>query len=298
MNEKQYSMKLAQACPYLAAMHAERSFTRAAERLGVHQTAVSHRIRDLEAMLGYSLFERTTRSLRFTPAGEALCAAARLAVDQMDGARRRVEAMRRSSAVRISASSSLAMKWLLPLLGDAREDGLDFAVLVQEDAVDLRAGEAEVAIRFGVGPYPGLYAERLTTCVMQPVASPRLSGIGELLKNPDWRGSAPLIADRRGENDGTGFSWTAHAALHGADPPRNAPIHAFDRADLALQAAIDGLGVALGRTLLIERDIANGLLVPIGEPAPMRASYWLVSPHDAERPPGVSALFDWLRDKV
>src|SRR5512146_949104 len=161
MNKKSPSghlSRLSQMAVILDALGRARSFSRAAEELGLHQSAVSHRIRGLEEALGLKLFERTTRIVETTRAGELLCDASSRAVSLLRQALDAAGAIGSGAALRISVPSSLAMKWLLPLLPAAYEDGLDLSLDVRDDFTDLARGHADAAIRFGNGPYPGLHA--------------------------------------------------------------------------------------------------------------------------------------------
>ncbi|MEQ9200393.1 MAG: LysR family transcriptional regulator, partial [Rhodospirillales bacterium] len=120
--------KLSQATALLAAIARDGSFSKAAERLGVHQSAVSHRVRGLEEALGMPLFERTTRKLALTDAGEILCTAATRAMAEWQAATDQLRRNRDSDGIRLSLPSSLAMKWLLPALPRAVDAGLDIAI--------------------------------------------------------------------------------------------------------------------------------------------------------------------------
>ncbi|MBL4906489.1 MAG: hypothetical protein JKX94_03480, partial [Sneathiella sp.] len=88
-------------------------------------------------------------------------------------------------------------------------------------------------------------------------------------------------------------SWSALASAQGHKTPLSAD-HYFDRSDLMLQAAISGLGIAVGRTLLIENDIESGFLKKIGPSAPMKSAYWLICTHDTARTSRFQQLAKWL----
>ncbi|MBT0963854.1 LysR substrate-binding domain-containing protein [Denitromonas iodatirespirans] len=286
--------KLLQALDLLAEVYEAGSFSRAAERLGIDQSAVSHRVRALEAALGFTLFERTTRRVTPTRAGTLLCQAAGRASADLAQALAAARELRSGGAIRLSVPSSLAMKWLVPRLADARRDGLDLSLEVREDLAALDQGQIDAAIRFGPGPYPGHHAQRLARCRLQPVASPAyLRHAGVSAEGASLIGLGRL-ADRRGEQDGTRFSWADYLVASGGGPIDGpAPMY-FDRADLMLQAAIGGLGVALGRSLLIEDDIRLGLLVPVGPSAPSASDYWLVTRYESADTESMNRLMRWL----
>ena len=288
--------RFSQAALILEAVGRTRSFSKAAQQLGIQQSAISHRIRGLEEALGLKLFERTTRAVERTRAGMLLCDASGRALLHLRQALDAATAIAEGAALRISAPSSLAMKWLLPLLPAAYEDGLDLSIDVREDFTDLASGHADAAIRFGMGSYPGLHATKLSACDLQPVASPSyLARFGG--RQPDLSSDAVvLLADRIGESDGTGFSWASYAPQ---DAGKNRAVtYPFDRADLMIQASIAGLGIALGRTLLIENDLRHGLLQAVGPARPMRSAYWLVCRPELMGSDRMTTLESWLKKRV
>lgn len=298
MDRSEMVAKLVQASSLLAAIGEEQSFTKAAERLKVHQSAVSHRTKSLEDALGQTLFERTTRRLRITEAGEILCHAAIDAMVRWDTALDKLERSRSINLIRLSLPSSLAMKWLIPALPRAQEIDLDISLEVKEEHIDFQVNEADAAIRFGRGPYPGLYSAHLAHCRLQPVASSTYLGDrsigGALLNNAE----TAFLSDRRGESDKTDFSWDYYFSANGPVMNDFEPDYQFDRADLMLQAAISGMGVGLGRTLLIESDLEAGFLKPIGPSVGMRSGYWLVCSASFAETNRFERLHAWLKGEI
>ena len=284
--------------PVLAAIAREHSFSKAAEKLGVHQSAVSHRITQLEEALGFALFARTTRQITPTEYGKVLCAAALETVDVWDAAFERLEKFRTEGAVRLSVASALAMKWVLPNLASAQEAGLEITLDVNDRPVDFTRGTIDAAIRFGAGPYPGLHSTLLKKAEIMPVASPDYVAGDRAFEQMIGSSDTTLLKDAVGERDGTDFSWEYYAGQAGVslDPQINAL--AFDRADLVLQAAINGMGIGLGRTLLIEGDIAQGFLAPVGPAVAMKSAYWLVCSPEFAKTERFQQLAGWLGDQI
>ncbi|MBS8274852.1 LysR family transcriptional regulator [Thalassospira tepidiphila] len=284
--------------PVLAAIARENSFSKAAEKLGVHQSAISHRITQLEEALGFALFERTTRQITPTEYGRVLCAAAIETVDVWGGAFDRLEKFRTSGTVRLSVASGLAMKWVLPNLAAAQDAGLEIALDVNDRPVDFSAGTIDAAIRFGAGPYPGLHSSLLKKAAIVPVARPGYvaggRGLEDVLGNPD----VILLKDAVGERDGTDFSWGYYCAKAGVNLDADFRALAFDRADLVLQAAINGMGIGLGRTLLIEGDIGQGFLEAVGPAVAMKSAYWLVCSPEFAKTERHAKLLGWLKDQM
>ena len=298
MDRKETIAKLIQASPMLTAISEELNFTKAAERLNVDQSAVSHRTKSLEDALGHTLFDRTTRQLRLTEIGEILCHAAVDTVARWDTALDKLERSRSTNLIQLSLPSSLAMKWLIPALPNAQAKNLNISLEVNEEAVDFLANEADAAIRFGPGPYPGLHSSHLSNCWIQPVVSSNYLGDQAdetaLLTDPE----TIFLADRRGEIDGTEFDWNTYFSNSGSVRNSFKPDYQFDRADLMLQAVIGGMGVGLGRTLLVEGDVKAGYLKAVGSSIRMRSAYWLVCSASFAETNRFERLRDWLKSEI
>lgn len=290
--------KLVPSLALLAAVSRNGSFAAAAQDLGLDPSAVSHRIRGLETLLGVTLFDRTTRSVRPNRAGALLCAAATRSLDDVERALTAMQDLRSEKAIRLSVHSSLAMKWLLSRLPDAQRAGLDLSLDVREEPANLHTGDADAGFRFGPGPYPGLHATQLSKCQIQPVIGESFPG-SNLVRDDVLRdGSIPILADRGAEKLRTGTTWEDYWTYLGLGAPGIQPSQNFDRADLMLQGAIGGLGIALGRSLLIEDDIRDGLLRPIGQPVRAPSNYWLVTTAELANSDGIELLRDWLKVQI
>lgn len=298
MDRNETIAKLVTATPMLAAIGEEMSFTRAAERLNVNQSAISHRTKSLEDALGHKLFDRTTRQLRLTEIGEIFCHAASDTLSRWDIALDKLERSRSTNLIHLSLPSSLAMKWLIPVLPNAQAKGLNISVDVNEETVSFHANEADAAIRFGHGPYPGLHATRLSHSWIQPVVSPAyLDSQTEGVNLLDYA-ETTFLADNRGDTDSTDYSWDYYFSETESLKENFKADHQFDRADLMLQAVMGGMGVGLGRTLLIEGDIKTGYLKALGEPVRMKASYWLVCSASFAETNRFERLRDWLKSEI
>lgn len=290
--------KLVQAAPFLAAVYHERNFTRAAERLGVHQTAVSHRITAIEEMLDIKLIERTTRSLNFTQYGSWLCESAAQSIENTEAVLHRIMQARHNATIRVSAPPSLAMKWLVPHMMQAKGAGIDMSVQAQTKLVDFAKGEADIGIRFGYGNYPELNRVKLCGSDMQALASPAYVKEHDIDINNPWASDVDILVDFVSETDPIDWGWQYYAT---GEPKFNASISkasTFDRTDLAIQAAISGLGIALGRSLLYEHEVQNGFLIPLGTPVPAGPSDWLVCSHEFARTEQYKKFAPWLKAQI
>jgi len=291
-------IKLIQAAPFLTAVYQQKNFTKAAEKLGVHQTAVSHRITALEEMLDIKLIERTTRSLNFTQFGTWLCESAAKNVAETEAALHRIMQARHNATIRVTAPPSLAMKWLVPHMMTARTAGIDISVQAQGRLVDFARGEADVGVRFGHGRYPELHCVKLGTSYMQALASPAYIKENGLDTENPWASKPDILVDYASEVDSIDWGWQQYAT---AEPNFNGSIQnasKFDRTDLAIQAAISGLGVALGRSLLYEHEVQSGFLVPLGKGYPSVPTDWLVCSREFARTQKYKKFEIWIKKQV
>ena len=276
--------KLAQAAPLLSTIAIEKSFSKAAEKLGISQSAVSHRVNILEETFGFPLFQRTTRKLQPTEHGLILSRACMDGMACFEQAFHQLEVLVNQGMTRLSVSSSVALKWLVPRIGNAKTHGVELSLDVSEVPVSFSHSSINAAIRFGVGPYPGLHATRLKKAQMIPVASPHYA---ENLESKH----AVILNDTTAQRDEGGFGWSHY----GVAPTNTLD---FERSDLVLQAAINGMGIGLGRTLLIERDIELGFLKPVGPAKQLDAAYWLVCPPAFASTQRYGKLRQWLLEEM
>jgi len=276
-----------------------RSFSRAADELGVTAAAVSHQVKTLEARLGLTLLQRTSRSVLATPAGESLRLAVGAALDGIVAALQRLKPETLARRLEVSSSPSFTSKWLVPRLERFTRSRPDAEVRidVSSDLADLAGEGMDFAIRFGVGRYPGLIAERLFEESLFPVCSPRLlQGEPPLRRPEDLRRHTLLHYEWIAEGDSwpDWRSWLLAAGVEGIDTIRG--LH-FSQTTLALQAALEGQGVALGDSTLVADDLAAGRLVQpfaLAIKGPPQFAYHLVYREATLERPLARAFRDWL----
>lgn len=272
------------------------SFTLAARELNVTQTAVSHQIRRLEEQLGVALFVRRNRALALTREAEDYAPAIRSAFEDMRQATGRLRRFRPDNVLTVSTTMSLAAKWLVPRLGGFQEanPGIEVRISTSMRLVDFRAEAIDVAIRFGHGGWPGLRADWLMAEDIFPVCSPAL--LPSLRTPADLAHHTLLHVDTRRDE------WQLWLTAAGATAALAArPSLTFDQRLMALQAAMDGLGVALGYERIMEADLAAGRLV-----APFTgvryseqpAGYYIVAPKETADMPKIARFRDWLMRSV
>lgn len=267
------------------------SFTKAAAELHVTQAAVSHAIRGLEDQLGVRLFRRGGRQLLLTDAGQAYLPEVRDGFQKLIDATARVSARDAGGALTVSALPSFAAKWLVPRLRRFREahPEVDVRLSADDRVVDFDRDDVDVAIRYGRGEYPGLESVRFLTEEFFPVCSPALLRGPRPLKAPaDLKHHTLLHDDTRTD----WAMWLMAAGVKDVDPYRGP---AFNDSSMLLQAAIDGQGVALGRSALAADDLAAGRLVrPFPFALPADFAYYIVYPQRAAQRAKLGAFRDWL----
>ncbi|EEA01040.1 transcriptional regulator, LysR family [Burkholderia sp. H160] len=273
------------------------SMTLAAEELHVTHGAVSRHIKTLENHLGVPLFRRLTRRIVLTDAGaEFHFAVARL----LGELTREAESLRghdNIASMTISTSVSFASKWLAPRLHrfKAIHPELDVHLDVTDRNVDLDDGQVDAAVRYGGGRYPRVQSERILEETVTPVCSPSYREEVGGLTNPAGLARCTLLHEDRMLANWE--QWFAYADL---DRSRRSRGPAYSHGSMAIEAAIRGEGVALGRSALVGDDIAAGRLVA---PFPdirlkVERGYDLVYRTGNRDHPKVCALRDWLAAEV
>ena len=251
------------------------SFTRAAEELHVTQAAISHQVKALEERLAITLFRRLNRTLLLTDEGQSYLPAVREAFDIIDGATARLQARDRAGSLTVSCMPSFAAAWLVRRLGRFRDlhPEIDVRVDPTDRVVDFAREDADIAIRYGRGDWPGVTAERFLTEDVFPVCSPALLDGPHPLRVPSDLRHHTLLHDLF-ETDWR--RWLVAADVSGVDPRRGP---SFNDSSMVLQAAVDGQGVALGRSALAAADLAAGRLVrPFDVSLPVESAFYIVYP--------------------
>jgi LysR family glycine cleavage system transcriptional activator len=268
------------------------SFTDAAEELSVTQAAISHQVRGLEQRLGLKLFVRRNRSLLLSEAGQAYLPSVRAAFDQLNEATEKLLQKDKGGNLTVTTTSSFAVKWLVPRLGGFQRSHpeIDVRVSTGTSLVDFSREDVDIGIRYGRGQWPNLMAERLVSEDVMPVCAPSLvKGPNGLGKPADLKRFTLLHI---GSFPDDWQVWLTAAGVKGVDASRGV---SFDFALAAYQAAMDGLGVALGRNPLVEPDLKAGrLVIPFEFKRSSDFAYYLVYPPEAIRRRKIKAFRDWI----
>lgn len=301
MTEPISSIRPARALPSLVALRAfeavaaHQSVQRAAAELHVTPTAVSHQLRALEDDLGKPLFERRTRQLVLTGTGQRLFDAVREGLDAVAAGVREARQASARRVVTLSATTAFAARWVLPRLAALHGacPAVSLRVHATETVVDLVRGDADLAIRFGSGPWPGLATQRLGEERYAVMASPRL----KLRKPADLERHALIHFDwgRNARAPAVWTRWAQEAGLPRAKPwlaARDA-LSFTDEAQ-AMDATLAGLGAGLLSLTLTQAERANGLLVQPFGPVLGTGGYFLAAAQAKRDAPGVREVWDWI----
>ncbi len=267
------------------------SFTRAADELHVTQAAISHQIKSLEEFLGTKLFHRSNRELALTEQGLDYLPAVKQAFETLHEATRRLLDTEEPNALTVSALPSFTASWLIPRLGRYLNGHPDINILISPSAQLSTFGDdgVDVGIRYGRGKYPGLFSERLMADDIFPVCSPQLmKGRHALRKPQDLKHHVLLHDDRYGDWQ----TWLLAAGVKGVDPSRGPVI---TDSGMAIQAAVEGHGVALARGVLAANELRSGRLVrPFELRLPADYAYYIVCPQGTADRPNIKAFREWL----
>jgi LysR family glycine cleavage system transcriptional activator len=297
---------MSERLPHLSALRAfeaaarRLSFRDAAEELGITASAISHQIRTLEAYLDVRLFDRLTRAVALTEAGSALYPKLDVGFRLVESAVREVRSLRTASALVVTAGPAIAAKWLVPKLYRFQEQyqGIELRVLTSSRPVDLDREDVDVAFRHGRGDYPGLESVRLFGEAYTPMCAPRLTeDARHPLRVPADLRHQRLLHDDAAALPGKGAAgwaqWLRSAKVRQVDAQAGAH---FGQTDHAIQAAIDGGGVLLGRVSIAAFDLSAGRLVrPFELTLPSPFGYYFVTRQGRQRESAVAAFLSWIQ---
>ena len=276
------------------------SFSLAAQELNVTPAAVGQLVRTLEDWLGSPLFVRSTSGrarLVTTEVAEKVLPDIRAGLERLAVGLERLRSGSAGGVLTVTVSPAFAAKWLLPRIErfQAAWPETDLRLDTSLKPVDFVAQRIDVGVRYGRGQWPGLAAEKLMDEEVYPVCAPALLATATLQAPGDLRGQV-LIHDQSVDTS-TGFAswqaWLRHAGVQGVPTDRGLRIN---NSAAVLQAAIDGQGVALARSVMAHDDLAAGRLVrlfPQVRRESALADYVVYRPECIAQPK-VAAFRDWL----
>ena len=274
------------------------SFKLAADDLSVTPAAISQQIRSLEEFLGVELFRRTNRSLVLTEAAQLSLAPLKEGFERMEEAVDILTESKTSNVLKVSVSPSFASKWLVPRLASYYERRPDAIVKISAtmQITDFKAEDVDIAIRYGIGNYTGLYEEEILRETIFPVCSPDLIEDKDSMSSPCAILNHTLIHDDSMSEDESVPTWAMWLKAAGVEMPDGTPALHFNTHALAIEAAVAGRGVALARSAIAEEDLKAGRLIqPFGEAVPINFAHYIVCPEDKLKNERVQDFIDWIR---
>lgn len=270
------------------------NLTAAANELHVTQSAVSRQIAVLEGYLGVELFRRERHGVTLTRVGRAYAEQVMPAFETIAGATERLLKGTTQGALRVRTYVTFAAKWLIPRLPEFQREHPQVEVRISNAVpdVDFDRDPVDLAIQFGDGRWPRMLADRLFEDETEPVCSPRY--LAE--HAPDPRRPEALLSHRLLVSHYRRSDWDDWLAATGRErDAHDAERMNFSSSVLTWQAAIDGLGVAIGQTAMLAPEFESGLLTrPFGLPLRSGRAYWLVRPLVQRESRKVAAFREWL----
>jgi LysR family glycine cleavage system transcriptional activator len=286
------------------------SFKLAARELHVTPGAVSHQVKLLEEHVGTPLFKRLTRALELTAGAQAMLPKVREGLDALHVAVQRARSREGMRPLTVVSPPNFAARWLVPRLARFTDSHPDIELHVasrqsmvdtDDDVPELEAAndstiESPVAmVRFGSGHYPGSRVDEVLSAVYVPVCSPRLLKGDHPLRRPEDLRHHTLLHDDTVVDEGARPSWGDWLQSVGVTDIDATRGPHFSDAALAVDAAIEGMGVTLAiKSLLATEILARRLAVPFDIAAPTGYAYYLVTPETASENAAVSSFRSWL----
>jgi len=278
------------------------SFARAGEENLISASAVSQRIKALEAQLQFRVFHRQSNAVVLTPEGEEFIAHVRQALDTILAAGIELTDRNRSNILKITALPTFAVRWLLPRLGRFKAQHPDVVLHVSQAyrAANFVQEDVDLAIRYGDGHFPGLASELLFQEDLTPVCSPDLLQATVPGKRIEDLRPQDLADFTLLHSDTCSLNWKSW--LEFAEAPEvleRADTMLFDSCMLSFHAANVGLGFAVANRLYVVEDIRAGRLVaPFKLQQPNRNGWYLVFPKRHGERRKVRDFAAWIRSEV
>jgi len=275
------------------------SFALAAQALSLTPSAISHQINQLENELGIELFARSHRKVELTEEGRRLFWTVSASLEAVNRELLDIKNQALSGTLTVYCRPSLAQCWLVPALDDfARQyPAIALTVLTGNESVDFQQSGIDVAIYYDDGATPPSYQRHyLMDEAILPVCSPGYAQRFNLYGNPSALARCTLLHDRQAWGSHTGpEEWHSWAASFDIALPSSAGI-GFDRSDLAVTAAVNHAGVAIGRRRLVQKQLDRGELVaPFGTMMRQCDQHYSIATSPHRQWPKIERFVEWLR---
>lgn len=259
------------------------------------QVAVSRQVRALELYLGVELFQRSHRAIELTRAGRELRDGASSGFDAIAEAVHRISRRGRQDVLSIQSYTTFSQRWLIPRLPEfqRRFPGIEIRLTSSTGPVDFASSQIDAAIRSGPQFGPEVEAERLAGIELLPVCAPALVQVGGLHRPQDLRRCTLLYSMVR-ERD-----WAEWLAANRCAHLKPLQEIRLESSALAYEAALRGLGVAMGIRVLVDRDLEQGRLVaPFPQAHMLTDAYYVVRPKARSPSVALQRFRTWLAEAL
>ena len=289
---------MARRIPPFAALRAFEALARrgslqaAGEELGISPSAISHQLKSLESHLGAKLLIRTDHRLQIAEAGMALYRDLHEILDRLEVAAMRVSVERETARISINLFPSLASLWMVPLLGpfNAKHPDIVVSLVTQPETIDLSGSDIDLAIQYRSSPPGGYESIELITETIAPLCSPKYLETNGPISAPADLLDHTLIACTCGPEE-----WDVWMERHDSSISRARHWLEVDTRAAALQAAQEGLGIAMGRRPFADLALARGQLTEIfADSVQTGMTYYIVAPERSWSSRNVRTFCSWL----
>ncbi len=279
-----------------------RGFNRAAEELGVTQSSVSQHVKALEEWTGRKLLIRSSHNTSVTDDGQQLADAVKRGLgDIIDVCNHLKQRQSNEQVIVLSCPPGFALNWLFPRLinFDQRYPDLPVSITTHSFSTSISPSDTNLSIRYGTGKYPNLFTQQLMTERMTPVCAPTLPDGEPPLTQISHLARHTVLLDEIGQYEANPPTWSYWAQKAGHDLPRLNRTRRFGQANMAVQMAIRGGGIALGREPLVIDALREGnLVMPFAQFVLSEYGYWLVCNRQTAQQEHIQIFMNWLLEEV
>lgn len=269
------------------------NLTAAARELHVTQSAVSRQVGTLESYLGVELFRRERHGVELTRAGQTYAEQIVPAFDAIANATEKLTKATGQGSLRVRTYTTFAAKWLIPRLPAFKKahPGIDVRIVTAVPDVDFDRDGVDLAIQFGAGHWPRTEADLLFSDEIEPVCRPAYLKLNGGIRRREKLLAGPLLVSQFRRDD-----WDDWLQAQGfADRAAGGERMFFSSSVLTWQAAMDGLGMAIGQHALLAQELQSGQLVrPFAQPLRRDSGHYLVRPAVQRESRKVTAFRDWI----
>ncbi len=276
------------------------SFTKAGEELCLTQGAVSHRIKNLEKQLGFSLFVRLTRRLELTSEGERLLATLNHSFAEIFSELEDIRFNELRGELYIGASPTFALAWLMPRLPSFQKlyPNLNVKIRIKASKLDFKHEPVDLAIYYGNEEHPDLHCQRLFSERLVPVCTSEYAMQFALADDIKKLKDVTFIHCIESlETISPTHEWSTWLKANSVDLDSEHRQYQFNHCEMAIVAARQGMGVAMGRAELIQTHIDSGELITPFASVDAGLGYDLICSKGQEIRPKYQAFLNWISEQ-